>query len=387
MSAIDIVLKRLREYSIEVLPDITVRFVDRDYEVENVLEKKVFTPGWITVLYGPKGCGKSTLFNALKYAIKDFDINLDIIVVSSEREAWRAEKIYVPKKLKGVLEDIRSLLKFSYNPIKGDIIGFVDITKLIGLLVGHIAHSFKEARDVLVVLDEVKVDSDTRLAEFRGWIESMANDLLVDNTEYRRRGGSIAVIALTSDALVAKIRYVIGSKVEWNLMWNLPRSALENLADQLKLREDKELLWKLTGGNPRALISIKREGLREWIMNEVVETIRLTFDIEARNDPENLWKVFLAISENPDELPELSSVKGLYEDDRWRDKAFKTNIFIYIGGLSTDNTISRLPKEPWIGKYYAFQIPAYMYAVRVMARKRTLKITPYDIINEITNHI
>jgi len=327
MSVIDILLKRLKEYSIEVLPDITVKFVDRDYEVKNVIKKRIFTPGWVTVLYGPKGCGKSTLFNALRYAIKDLGINLDLVIVSSEREAWKAEKIYVSKNLKGVLEYIKSLLKFSYNPIKGNIIGFVDITKLIGLLIGHIAHSFKETRNVLVILDEVKADSDTRLAEFRGWIESLANDLLVDNTEYRRRGGSIAVITLTSDALIAKIRYVIGSKVEWNLMWNLPRSALDNLAGQLKLKEYRELLWKLTGGNPRALINIKRSGLREWIMNEVIETIRLTFDVEARSDPKNLWRVFSMISENPDELPELSSVKGLYENDRWRDKAFTNNIF------------------------------------------------------------
>ena len=383
MSVIDILLKRLKEYSIEVLPDITIKFVDRDYEVENVIKKRIFTPGWITVLYGPKGCGKSTLFNALRYAIKDSGINLDLVIVSSEREAWKAEKIYVSKNLKGVLEYIKSLLKFSYDPIKGDIIGFADITKLIGLLIGHIAHSFKETRNVLVILDEVKADSDTRLAEFRGWIESLANDLLVDNTEYRRRGGSIAVIALTSDALIAKIRYVIGSKVEWNLMWNLPRSALDNLASQLKLKEDRELLWKLTGGNPRALINIKRSGLREWIMNEVIKTIRLTFDVEARSDPKNLWRVFSMISENPDELPELSSVKGLYENDRWRDKAFTNNIFIYIGGLSNDSTISKLPKESWIGKYYAFQIPAYMYAMKAMAKKKTLKITSYDIINEI----
>ena len=57
--------------------------------------------------------------------------------------------------------------------------------------------------------------------------------------------------------------------------------------------------------------------------------------------------------------------------------------FIYIGGLSNDSTISKLPKEPWIGKYYAFQIPAYMYAMKAMAKKKTLKITSYDIINEI----
>jgi len=46
--------------------DMGVRFVDRVAEVEWLLDKLITKwAGYITVLYGPKGCGKTTLFRAL----------------------------------------------------------------------------------------------------------------------------------------------------------------------------------------------------------------------------------------------------------------------------------------------------------------------------------
>jgi hypothetical protein len=57
----------------------------------------------------------------------------------------------------------------------------------------------------------------------------------------------------------------------------------------------------------------------------------------------------------------------------------KENIAIYHGiGMK----ISDLPREPWIGKDYAYQIPAYYHALKIMANKRSTDISPEEVIRE-----
>jgi len=49
---------------------------------------------------------------------------------------------------------------------------------------------------------------------------------------------------------------------------------------------------------------------------------------------------------------------------------------------STLRPTSQLPREPWVGRWYAFQVPAYYYALRAIHRKRSLEIGPKDILEE-----
>jgi len=51
------------------------------------------------------------------------------------------------------------------------------------------------------------------------------------------------------------------------------------------------------------------------------------------------------------------------------DYLLRGNIVIYT---NMGTPISELPREPWIGKRCAFQIPAYYYALKAMARKKSL---------------
>jgi hypothetical protein len=117
----------------------------------------------------------------------------------------------------------------------------------------------------------LRLDSSERLAELRGWLEGFANTLKWDTGKYwMEKGGSISVVALTRDAMVKEIRSKVGSKVNWALIWNLPYEAMVKLAEQLHLDIDVGLLWRLTGGNPRALVDIKSVGLKAWIKSDVI---------------------------------------------------------------------------------------------------------------------
>jgi hypothetical protein len=58
-------------------------------------------------------------------------------------------------------------------------------------------------KKVFIVADEVRADSPDHLSSFKQWLEGFANELRNINGEIiEKKGGGVAVIALTSDALL-----------------------------------------------------------------------------------------------------------------------------------------------------------------------------------------
>jgi len=225
----------LTRYTITELNIGPLRFVDRVREAKAILDEseKAVLNGMITVLYGPKGCGKTSLFKALHDIVTSMeDADVDVVIVGSEKEAWRAEKLYAPKSLGEILKEVKGILGFDISST-GEVTSSlaIDATKIISLMVGYIAQMLRSKRKIVIVLDEVKADSSERLAEFRGWLEGFANTLKWDTGKYwMEKGGSISVVALTSDAMVKEIRNKVGSKVNWSLIWNLPYDAMVELS-------------------------------------------------------------------------------------------------------------------------------------------------------------
>jgi ABC-type transporter Mla maintaining outer membrane lipid asymmetry ATPase subunit MlaF len=70
------------------VPGFNFRFVDMEREARAILDVSggVVMGGWITVVYGPKGCGKTELFRALYNASRGAG-GVDFVIVRSEREA------------------------------------------------------------------------------------------------------------------------------------------------------------------------------------------------------------------------------------------------------------------------------------------------------------
>jgi energy-coupling factor transporter ATP-binding protein EcfA2 len=325
----------------------------------------------ITVLYGPKGCGKTSLFKALHDIVTSMeDADVDMVIVGSEKEAWKAEKLYAPRTLNDILREVKGVLGFDISST-GEVTSSlaVDATKIISLMVGYIAQMLRSKRKIVIVLDEVKADSSERLAEFRGWLEGFANTLKWDAGKYwMEKGGSISVVALTSDALVSEIRYKVGSKVNWALIWNLPYNAMVELAEQLNLSIDPELLWRLTGGNPRALTSIRLRGLELWLRADVVDVLARMVEGLRGEWGGDVWSEITEAVSNIDEA-----------SFRLKIALLKHNVLIYTGGVYA--YLSDIPKEEWVGRYYAYQIPAYYYALKAMVARRSPHVTPDDILS------
>jgi hypothetical protein len=81
LSGVEEVVSRLSSFRV---PGFNFRFVDREREARAVLDVSggVVMGGWITVVYGPKGCGKTELFRALYNASREAG-GVDFIIVRS----------------------------------------------------------------------------------------------------------------------------------------------------------------------------------------------------------------------------------------------------------------------------------------------------------------
>jgi len=360
------------------------KFVDRELEISSILGKdRVVVHSYVTVLYGPKGCGKTALFEALSRVVDPGSHG--VLVVVARREArdeggrvGRYVDLYAPI---GFLEAIgRALERLARGvELRAGLLSVREwsIGEAVWKLMGALAGLEGSVRRVIVVADEL-VARDT--AKLREWLEGVA-DALAFNYEklYREKGREVSVVALTSDASVSEVRS-IGLKVIWALMWNLPRRAAWSLAEQLglagRLGEElkvtqvdvEELLWRLAGGNPRALEAISMGGLYRWVENEALKAIKR---FARRLGREKFLEYTGRIAGNVDELD--------YTPELWQ-AALKENIAISL--MDAYYTISQLPREPWIGENYAYQVPAYYYALRAIAKRGSLSITHREVIEE-----
>jgi hypothetical protein len=72
-------------------------------------------------------------------------------------------------------------------------------------------------------------------------------------------------------------------------------------------------------------------------------------------------------------LEEISASLDRVDGIGWTDPSIwkamlRHNIIIYIASA---DKISEIPREQWIGREYAYQIPAYQYALRATAKKKS----------------
>jgi hypothetical protein len=337
--------------------------VGRDAEASKILRWE-FGSADILVVGCARGCGKSAFADAFSCALAESgeaesmlitDLIGDLIASkgawklaeeTSKREGYRLAKFESNDHMvSGYLRD--SVRGFVY-----DIVEAAEGSELEGRL--------------FIFIDGVYLYVKKEAENYRLWLDGM-DDAFLHN---RLKRGTAKIVIMTSGDSMATWSIVphMAIYVRDAMMWNLPRREFEALVDALELKDHPELLWNLTGGNPEALIAIWDRGLREWIEFEISRLGHMLMESIREGGEEELWREVEELLSLPEFPPKELS-------DRMRDAGMLAKIERY-------NRLTEIPEEPWVGKHYAFPIPAHYHILKIMTRKRSTDIEPEEVIRE-----
>lgn len=153
----------------------------------------------------------------------------------------------------------------------------------------------------------------------------------------------VAIIMTTSEG-ISKRFLARHTYVSVEMLWNLPRDGFKELVEQLKPPHgvDIDVLWRLTGGNPRALIEIARFewNIDKWMGVVYENRVRRAIHVVGR---EKLRRVI----ENPD------------SDWKTAEELEDMGLMIELRRIAVVGKAPNPDPELGIGKDWAWQLPVY----------------------------
>ncbi len=319
----------------------TIKFVDRVAELEFL--RKVSVEGYVfpIAIYGPEGCGKTTLLKCFLNCVAKEE-NVVAIYVDALEERDLSKAIFAThSQLIDVAIDIVASAGFVGRELAKSVM------KVVRLAIERFA---LRGKNLVVIVDDVYrsigLDSVDRYTKMMyEWIDYLHRNLGVEK---------VAIVLTTSEG-ISKRELYRHTYVHVYMLWNLPKESFEELAKQFEPPKtiDLEQLWMLTGGNPRALIEIAKLkwNIETWLKYVETRVTNLIEDLDA----ERLWKLV----EDCDSDPMLARVL----EDR--------NLMIALNRAMTLGNAPTPCRDLGIGNRWAWQIPAY----RIVAKKYLEKHT------------
>ena len=362
------ILEKIRSYRVE---DLKIVFRDRFYEIENILTK--IPEGYINIIFGPHGCGKTELAKALVYASKDLEDVHVIYVGYREEETILRSQIVIPDKegLEFIKNELRDFVESTFE--------YLGVFRLIVKGVVTIYEFFKYFRRKLnrqyvIFIDEFR-RRDTSISSIRQELEVSANIVKDENAFLKEKVNScLKVIFMSSDATAQELQLKLSSKCRWWIMWYLPKKEFFDILEDLKCEIDYELIWCITGGNIREIIEIMQQDWKiENYIEGRIENVRQVLNSFIRTYNEDILQILKKISELDVDSLDLHKI--------W-NYLLENNIVMHVDARFWK--LSSLPKEPWIGNRNAFQLPIYYWILKEMIEKQTIKISANDIVKVCT---
>jgi len=327
-------------------PGVEVGFVDRRRGLEQFEELAVRGTRLPIVMFGPEGCGKSSLLKQGAEILRDH--GFDVIYVDPLHRDFMAYT--------DVGDIVRRLVEAA-----GEAVGVAQL-KLATLaidLARELLGRWRKRR-IAVLVDEVFQAVGVDLAEV--YVKSLLNLIEHPPGSYE----NIVVVMTTSEGLT---RSRIG-RHSWSIqkpIWNMSREGFEELYEELyrvtgEGKPSLNQLWALTGGNPRMLSQLYQAG---WHEEEVITHLargrRLGDFISSLNDME--VRCLEEALEDPDTLVKARERKQL------KEKLVELNLIVDgIEGREDWYWVDTPPPsrdpELGIGYYVAWQTPIHREAVR-----------------------
>ena len=343
-----------------IVPELNIQFINRELEFEKFLK---FENGRIHVISGPKGCGKTEFLKEIVYT---FENSKDYYIIFTTY-GIEETKLFISSidLVKELVREIGNVIQEVSQPIGLIIKGFVKLSDLISKLLKF--YKIWE-KHTIVIIDEFREIYSNDLS--RQFLEVESNYVRDLNLKFYEHGGSFKIVVTTSDATITYLRSIVGTKVNWYIMWNFDKETTYRLLNELKCSIDYELIWYLTGGNPREIVNLKNLNwnIHKWIDIKIQEVITC-FREYSRIERVSINEILKELSENVDDL----SWKRIWI------YMLKHNIVIEID--ERFEKLNNLPKIESIGKTCAFQLPIYYHIIRTMMLSNNIKLSSEDVLN------
>jgi energy-coupling factor transporter ATP-binding protein EcfA2 len=338
----------LRRVRLPFAPGLEVEFTDRERALGQVYELADRGTRLPVVVFGPEGCGKTSLLLQATEILKEMDYS--VIYFNPLRRRFEVEV--------GV-ESVRRVILDRLRQVSTEL----EFAKLIWLVIDVAVEVLKHGRRRLaVVVDDAFQFMGVR--EAAALIKGLLEIIEHPEESYER----IVAIAATSEGLS---RAEIGRHLwAWIMpMWNMSREGFEELYKLLpEPKPGFDDVWRLTGGNPRVLSMLYQA---RWSVDKVVNSIttskRLDAFVLSLSAEERKW--LLEAAENPDTLlakERLPLINKLVELNLVVDSITYRDPELWV-----DQPPPQKDLELGIGKYIAWQTPLYREAVRKALEEAT----------------
>jgi len=309
-------------------------FIDRVVELDMLIKMGVEGRYLPLYIYGPEGCGKTRLLLELSNVLRDREdcvvIYIDALMISSIDSMMRSTSKYVAEVLRSFVEGIS-------EPI-GRFLALV-LDKFIEYLSKKL--SLRNKHVVILVDDVASPIGIDKISWYIKYLQTL-NESIAQNYNV----ASTLIVATTSEGKSLNIvrRH---SYIDVKLLWNLDKESSLKLLKKLSVKD--EYLWRITGGNPRAMIEIVKDyklNINDWI-NKIL-SIRIEPTIH-RVRTRGLIDELRDVCEDIDKLMNYPELEEILIDE---------NLVIYIKTPTIGHRPSR-DTELGIGNYYAWQLPIY----------------------------
>ena len=365
------VIDGLKEY---IVPLLNINFINRRHETEQLLNiiRRLGTKPWIHVITGPWGCGKSEWARALVFALNKLDKCNAVYLNLTEKEI---DKFYATTK--------REIVEFVEEIVKHFLGNRMKITWYVYRIAREIYSKMKiRGGSFIIVFDEITYAIGRNRYEIEAFVNSLGRKLI----DIAREFSCIThAVIITSDQLTSKYFTLLSGKLLSNyIMWNLDKNSFHILIESLKAPYSVDKLWRILGGNPRALIDLwlKYEwNLTEYIGEQIdkIGTSIREKAIEVSTQRNITYNEAINLIFN--ELDRvLKDINELDTTVLW-SKLLEENIAIYVDRRFYK--LSELPSCEWISKRCAFQLPIYYWILKVIAKYKTLNITVDSVLRNL----
>jgi len=329
----------------------SIEFVDRDLAIKQVEELAEKGTWVVHVIYGPEGCGKTAFFKQASEILRE----QGYAVVHINPLARAVEDRF------SVAEDLRELAVGLGAYLVGDAIQLID--KAVELLYKLVREGIKKRIALLAddVFQAIGLDKAEQL------VKSFLNMIEWPSIRYEK----IVVLVASSEG-VTRSRIGRHRWATMRIMWNMGREGFKQLYEILPdPKPEFEEVWRWTGGNPKALEELYRNG---WDVDAAVGEVIRTRQVKdlAVNLSEGEVEILERAIEDPDIL-----FRRYRDAARLVDMLVERNLVIRVWERDqgwVDQPPPERDAELGIGAEYAWQTPLHREAVtRVLSMLKKLQ--------------